>query len=52
MFDLYNIKDPSFLKDLSIEELNILAQEIRAFLIETLAKTGGHVAPNLVLSNQ
>ena len=29
MFDLENITDPSFVKDLSIKELKILAKEIR-----------------------
>ena len=29
MFDLENIKDPSFVKKLSIKELQILANEIR-----------------------
>ena len=38
MFDLYNIKDPSFLDDLSIKELDVLAQEIREFLIEKISK--------------
>lgn len=47
MINLYDIKDPRFLKDLSIEELEQLAAEIRKFLIKTLSKTGGHVAPNL-----
>jgi len=47
MFDLYNIKDPSFLDDLSIKELDVLAQEIREFLIEKISKTGGHLSSNL-----
>ena len=47
MFDLENIKDPSFLKDLSVKELKILAQEIRDFLIENISKTGGHLSSNL-----
>ena len=29
-----DIKDPSFLKDLDIDELNKLASDIRKFLIE------------------
>jgi len=45
--DLKNIKDPSFLKTLSIKELEALAQEIRVFLIENISKTGGHLASNL-----
>lgn len=45
--DLMTIKDPSFLKDLSIKELEALSQDIRRFLIEKLSGTGGHIGPNL-----
>ncbi|QWB99342.1 1-deoxy-D-xylulose-5-phosphate synthase [Mycoplasmatota bacterium] len=45
--NLLDIKDPQFLKDLSFKELNELAEEIRSFLIENIAKTGGHLASNL-----
>ncbi len=45
--DLKKIQDPSFLKDLSIEELKILANDIRLFLIDSLSKTGGHLSSNL-----
>ncbi len=45
--NLLDIKDPQFLKDLSIKELNELSQEIRSFLIENISKTGGHLASNL-----
>ena len=44
---VYDIKDPQFLKALSIKELETLSQEIRAFLIESVAKTGGHLSSNL-----
>lgn len=44
---LINISSPLFLKSLSIKELNILAQEIREFLIENISKTGGHLSSNL-----
>ena len=47
MFDLENIKDPSFLKGLTIKELKVLAQEIREFLIKNISKTGGHLSSNL-----
>ena len=47
MFDLENIKDPSFVKKLSVKELKILAQEIREFLIAHISKTGGHLSSNL-----
>lgn len=45
--DLLSIKDPSFLKNLSIAELEALSEEIRQFLIEKLSVTGGHIGPNL-----
>lgn len=45
--DIKTIKDPGFLKDLSIEELNVLANDIRSFLLESVSKTGGHLSSNL-----
>lgn len=45
--DLTQIQDPSFLKDMSISELEALSEDIRKFLIEELSQTGGHIAPNL-----
>jgi len=45
--DLLDIKDPSFLKKLSIKELEELSKEIRQFLISKLSVTGGHIGPNL-----
>ncbi|WP_226677138.1 1-deoxy-D-xylulose-5-phosphate synthase [Mesobacillus jeotgali] len=45
--DLLSIKDPSFLKNLSKNELEELSREIRQFLIEKLSVTGGHIGPNL-----
>ncbi|WP_428909072.1 1-deoxy-D-xylulose-5-phosphate synthase [Niallia sp. Krafla_26] len=45
--DLENIKDPSFLKDLSIKELELLSDDIRKFLVQKLSVTGGHIGPNL-----
>ena len=44
---LENIQKPSDIKDLSIEELNILADEIKLFLVDSLEKTGGHLSSNL-----
>ena len=40
--NLFNIKDPSFLKDLSLKELEALALEIRAFLIDSIEKSNSH----------
>ncbi|MCT2537511.1 1-deoxy-D-xylulose-5-phosphate synthase [Aquibacillus koreensis] len=45
--DLTSIKDPSFLKELTNEELEVLAYTIRQFLIEKLSVTGGHLGANL-----
>ncbi len=45
--NLFDIKDPSFLKELNVKELKALAQDIRSFLITTIAKTGGHLSSNL-----
>ncbi|GAB5496161.1 MAG: 1-deoxy-D-xylulose-5-phosphate synthase [Phycisphaerales bacterium] len=44
---LPNIKSPADLRKLSVKELPELAQEIRSAIIEQVAKTGGHLAPNL-----
>ncbi|MFP3422550.1 1-deoxy-D-xylulose-5-phosphate synthase N-terminal domain-containing protein, partial [Bacillus sp. SIMBA_161] len=38
---------PSFLKELNPEQLELLSEDIRRFLIENLSKTGGHIGPNL-----
>ena len=44
---LENINGPSDVKKLDIGHLNILADEVRHFLIEKLSNHGGHVGPNL-----
>ena len=44
---LERIQQANDIKNLKKEELPILAQEIREFLIETVSKTGGHLASNL-----
>ncbi len=44
---LHTINSPGDLKKLSEGDLLLLAAEIREFLIETVAKTGGHLASNL-----
>ncbi len=41
------INYPKDLKQLSINELTVLAQEIRELLIKKVNTTGGHMAPNL-----
>ena len=44
---LPNLTGPRDLDKLSIAELKQLAQEIRDFLVANVAKTGGHLGPNL-----
>jgi len=44
---LENIISPSDIKNMSIEELNLLAAEIREALILNVSTTGGHLASNL-----
>ena len=45
--DLLEIKDPKFLKELSIDELNVLCSDLRSFILDTVSKTGGHLSSNL-----
>jgi len=40
-------ENPSLLKSFSFEELQKLSEEIRKFIIEVVAKNGGHLASNL-----
>ena len=44
---LETIEKANDIKLLQEEELEVLAQEIREFLIESISKTGGHLASNL-----
>ena len=44
---LKDIQNPSDLKNLNIEELSSLAEEIKLFLVDSLDKTGGHLSSNL-----
>lgn len=44
---LSQISAPEDLLKLNFEELTELSSEIRAFLIEKVSKTGGHLGPNL-----
>jgi 1-deoxy-D-xylulose-5-phosphate synthase len=44
---LDSIRGPRDLRGLSREELVVLAREIRDFLVEKVARTGGHLGPNL-----
>jgi len=44
---LDQINSPSDLKRLSVPELKELAEEIRQFILDSVSKTGGHLASNL-----
>lgn len=45
--DLNEIQNPEFLKKMSVKECEVLALQIRQFLINLISKTGGHLASNL-----
>ena len=44
---LQTVNDPADLRKLSRHELRTLADELRAYLLESVAKTGGHLSSNL-----
>ena len=44
---LERINEPQDIKNLTYDEMQILAGEIREFLISTISQTGGHLASNL-----
>ncbi len=44
---LPTLKSPADLKALSLDDLALLAREIRFAIYEQVSKTGGHLAPNL-----
>ena len=44
---LDKIDDPKELRELSVEELPELAEEIREFIVDAVSKTGGHLASSL-----
>jgi 1-deoxy-D-xylulose-5-phosphate synthase len=44
---LQTIDEPKQIKKLKLDELRVLAEEIRQELINVLAKNGGHLGPNL-----
>lgn len=45
--EIGNIKNPSFLKKMSVFELEELSRNIRKFLIDKISITGGHLSSNL-----
>ncbi len=46
-YPLENIESPEFLKDLSYEELEVLASDIRQDIIKNVSESGGHLSSNL-----
>jgi 1-deoxy-D-xylulose-5-phosphate synthase len=44
---LETVASPADLKRMSVPELSRLADELRAFIIESVSRTGGHLAANL-----
>ncbi|MEM1354250.1 MAG: 1-deoxy-D-xylulose-5-phosphate synthase [Planctomycetota bacterium] len=44
---LQTIQGPADLKKLSVDELKVLAQDIRNAICDQVSQTGGHLAPNL-----
>lgn len=44
---LYSINSPAQLRELSVEQLGDLAEELRLFLIQSVSDTGGHLAAGL-----
>jgi 1-deoxy-D-xylulose-5-phosphate synthase len=44
---LYSIEDPAQLRALERKQLPRLAEELRAFVLESVSKTGGHLSSNL-----
>ena len=44
---LDTINHPARLRELTVEQLPVLAEELRRFLIESVAQTGGHLSSNL-----
>lgn len=44
---LKDIQSPKDLRTLSVDELNVIAEDLRQTIINTVSKTGGHLAPSL-----
>ena len=44
---LDSIREPADIKEFSLEELTILASEMRVKIIDVTSKNGGHIGPNL-----
>ena len=46
-FDVKNIQNPSFLKNLSYKDLDLLSADIREEILDVVSKNGGHLSSNL-----
>ncbi|MBQ6631139.1 MAG: 1-deoxy-D-xylulose-5-phosphate synthase [Romboutsia sp.] len=44
---LDKVDSPQDIKNMTVEELDLLAKDIRKFLVRSVSKTGGHLASNL-----
>jgi len=44
---LHKVNSPADVKKLSVDELKVLAGEIREYIIQVVSDTGGHLAPSL-----
>ena len=45
--DIKSIQNPEFLKGMNHRELDLLSEDIRQYIIESVAKNGGHLSSNL-----
>ena len=45
--NLKEIKNPDFLKDMSYQELDVLSEDIREYILDVTSTNGGHVSSNL-----
>jgi len=45
--NVVDIKNPKFLKQMKIKDLEILSADIRKFIIDKVSNTGGHLSSNL-----
>ncbi|MEE6281144.1 1-deoxy-D-xylulose-5-phosphate synthase [Georgenia sp. MJ170] len=47
MSQLGRIRQPADLRRLTTAELEVLAKELRSYLVDSVSRTGGHLGPNL-----
>lgn len=45
--DIKDINNPNYVKELTNKELTVLSEQIRQYIIESIAKNGGHLSSNL-----